>query len=176
MPRIVATRIFFIRVFSVSSARATTSDRLQNCLDWRMISPQGLVPIGPTICAPVGVKISLVFLEDLDAAFRQCRGQRAAVEYAALSGTALYESHPFLQEFLVGRLVHVNGGIVGQHAVRMGHIESALLGVADLLVVEVGERDHGAPAHAAGNHAIADHADDVMEVDRPQAPCPGGPA
>src|SRR3989344_2394568 len=45
-PRIVASLIFLKSDFSVSSARQTTSERLQNCFDCKIISPHGFVPTG----------------------------------------------------------------------------------------------------------------------------------
>src|SRR3989338_1029302 len=44
VPRIVATFNLRRRVASVSSARATISYKLQNCLDCKIISPHGLPP------------------------------------------------------------------------------------------------------------------------------------
>src|SRR3989338_2509511 len=48
--------IFLKRVSMVSFSRATTSERLQNCFDCKIISPHGFVPIGPTIFSPLESK------------------------------------------------------------------------------------------------------------------------
>ena len=58
MPTMVARRIFRIKLSTVSSARATTSERLQNCFDLRIISPQGLVP--SSLISPFRVSILLL--------------------------------------------------------------------------------------------------------------------
>src|SRR3972149_2157826 len=44
VPNIVAMRNFRKSVLSVSSTRATISDKLQNCFDCKIISPHGLPP------------------------------------------------------------------------------------------------------------------------------------
>src|SRR3989344_7528305 len=52
-----------MRVSYVSSARAIISERLQNCLDCKIISPHGFVPIGP--CTTPSSSIKPLFLKYL---------------------------------------------------------------------------------------------------------------
>jgi len=52
--------------------------------------------------------------------------------------------------------------------VRVGHVELTFLGIAHLDIVEVGERYHRGAAYAAGDHALAYLADDIVHVDGTQ--------
>jgi hypothetical protein len=63
------------------------------------------------------------------------------------------------------RLRLVDGGVVGDGAVWIGEEKLAFLCIADLDIVEVGERDHRGATYASGNDAFADLADDVVCVD-----------
>src|SRR3989338_8081572 len=53
---------------------------------------------------------------------------------------------------------------------RVGEEELAPLGVAQKLVVEVGEGYHRAPAHPTRDHALAYLADDIMHIDGAEPP------
>ena len=57
VPIIAAIRTFSFMVFFVSCGRTTTSLRLQNCLDRRDISPQGLVPKECEVSLPISAAL-----------------------------------------------------------------------------------------------------------------------
>ena len=91
--------------------------------------------------------------------------QTAAVENAALAGLAFDEREPFLEKLFGGRLFaykprNCSPSCAGVRCTRTGRF----LPCASL-VVKVGERDHGAPAHAARDDNIADLAADIMDID-----------
>jgi hypothetical protein len=51
----------------------------------------------------------------------------------------------------------------------VGDVESAFFRVSDLNIVKVGEGDHGASADSARNHAIAYHANNIVDIDVAEA-------
>ena len=79
---------------------------------------------------------------------------------------AVIQRRPLFQERANGWLDVVHRAVVGQCSVACGLPPVTRLGVANALVVQVGQRDHGRTAHAAHHNNLTDLAHYVVALKR----------